>query len=252
MLRPILFLILPALVLWPLVPKSALAQSVVQEREYDQCIETAMRQPDIGYERALAWRDLGGGIAARHCVAVALYGLGHFSEAAQRLERLVQENEEAGLRVSLLSQAGNAWLMAGELERASATLSAGLVVAPKNIDLLIDRSLVFATKKKYWESVDDLNRALDIDPNNIDALIFRASAYRYLESLDLAADDANRVLELHDDHIAAYLERGNIRRLRGDDDGAREDWLQVLKRAPDSPAAGAARRNLEKMEIRAE
>lgn len=252
MLRPILFFISVMLLFWPLVPKSAQAQSAVQGREYGLCIETAMRQPDVGYERALAWRDLGGGIAARHCVAVALYGLRHFSEAAQRLELLVQESEEAGLRASLLSQAGNAWLMAGELERASAVLSAGLVVAPKNIDLLIDRSLVFATKKKYWESVDDLNRALDIDPNNIDALILRASTYRYLESLDLAADDANRVLELRNDHIAAFLERGNIRRLQGDDSGAREDWLQVLKREPDSFAAEAAQKNLERMKIRAE
>jgi hypothetical protein len=51
MLRPILFLVLPALVLWPFVPKSALAQSVVQEREYDQCIVTAMRQRAFWHER---------------------------------------------------------------------------------------------------------------------------------------------------------------------------------------------------------
>jgi tetratricopeptide (TPR) repeat protein len=252
MLRRTLMVILPALLLWPLWPGGGEAQSVVQEREYDQCIAAAMRDPKIGFERAIAWNSLGGGVAARHCVAVALYGLRHFGEAALRLERLAQENKDAGLRVSLLGQAGNAWLMAGEFERANAALSAGLELAPDNIDLLIDRSLVLAEARNYWETVDDLNRALDIDPDNTDALIFRASAYRYLDSLDLAADDVNRALELRGDHVAAFLERGNIRRLQGDDAGARDDWLRAIKLAPNSPAAGAARRNLEKMDIKAE
>lgn len=252
MLRPALIISLLALLLWPLRPESVAAENFVQGREYDQCIELAMREPEVGFERAMAWRDLGGGIAARHCVAVALYGLGHFGESALRLERLVQENADAGLRISLLGQAGNAWLMAGEIERANAALTAGLELAPNNLDLLIDRSLVLAAAENYWETVDDLNRALDIDPDNSDALIFRASAYRYLDSLDLAADDVNRALQLNGDHVAAYLERGNIRRLRGDNSGARDDWLQTIKLAPDSPAADAARRNLEKMDIKSE
>ncbi len=106
MFRPVLIIILLALLLSPIRPEGAVAQSAVQGREYDQCIELAMREPEIGFERAMAWRDLGGGIAARHCVAVALYGLGHFGESALRLERLVQENADAGLRISLLGQAG--------------------------------------------------------------------------------------------------------------------------------------------------
>ena len=211
-----------------------------------------MREPEAGFERAIAWRDLGGGIASRHCVAVALYGLGQFRDSALRLERLVQENVNPDLQVSLLSQAGNAWLMADELERAHAALSAGLELAPFNLDLLIDRSLVFAAAKNYWETVDDLNRALDVDPDNADALVFRASAYRYLDSLELAADDVNRALELRPEHVAAYLERGNLRRHSEDPAGAREDWLHAIKLAPNSPAAEAARRNLEKLDIKAE
>ena len=110
-------LILVALVLltWPLWPQGAAAQSVAQSREYDQCIEQAMREPEAGFERAIAWRDLGGGVASRHCVAVALYGLGQFRDSALRLERLVQENLNADMQVSLFSQAGNAWLMVDEL-----------------------------------------------------------------------------------------------------------------------------------------
>jgi len=230
----------------------AAAQNLVQSREYDQCIEIAMRQPETGFERALAWRDLGGGVAARHCVAVALYSLGQFREAALRLERLVQEITEQGLQTSVLSQAGNAWLMGEELERAHAALSAGLKLAPNNLDLLIDRSLVYAAAENYWDTVDDLNRALDVDPNNADALVFRASAYRYLDSLELASDDVNRALSFRPNHVAAYLERGIIRRLSANPDGAREDWMHTIRLAPDSPAASAARRNLERLDIKVE
>ncbi len=239
-----------ALLFWPiLAPQEAGAQSAVEAREYDQCIELAMREPEIGFERAIAWRDLGGDVPARHCVAVALYGLGQFGEAALRLERLAQENADPNLRVSLLGQAGNAWLMAEEFERAHAALSAGLDLAPFNFDLLVDRSLVYAAAENYWDTVDDLNRALDINPDNAEALVFRASAYRYLDSLELAEDDVNRALALRSDHVAAYLERGNIRRLNGDKEGAREDWLETIRIAPNSPAAEAARRNLERLDI---
>ena len=252
MRRAKLVLMVLGLLAGPLWPVATVAQSAVQSREYDQCIELAMREPDAGFERAIAWRDLDGGVAARHCVAVALYGLGQFHESALRLERLVQENVNPGLQVSLLSQAGNAWLMAEEYERAHAALSVGLELAPDHLDLLIDRSLVYAAAENYWDTVDDLNRALDIDPDNADALVFRASAYRYLDSLDLAADDVNRALGFKPDHVAAYLERGIIRRLSNDPNGARKDWLHTIKLAPDSPAAEAARRNLEKLDIRAE
>ena len=236
-----LALIALAILAWP---ASVGAQSAVQSREYDQCIDLAMHQPETGFERAIAWRDLSGGVAARHCVAVALYGLGQFSEAVLRLERLVQENADLGLQVSLLSQAGNAWLMAEEFGRAHAALSAGLDLAPENLDWLIARSLVYAAAENYWDTVDALNRA--------DALVFRASAYRYLDSLELASDDVNRALSLKPDHVAAYLERGIIRRLSRDPDGAREDWLHAINLAPKSPAAEAARRNLERLDIKAE
>ena len=244
-----LVLIVLAMLFWPV---AATAQNVVQSREYGQCIELAIREPGAGFERAIAWRDLGGGAPARHCVTVALYGLGQFHESALRLDDLAQANVNPELQISLLSQAGNAWLMAEEYERAHATLSAGIKLAPDHLDLLIDRSLVYAATNNYWESVEDLNRALYIDPNNADALAFRASAYRYLDNLDLAANDVNRALSLKPDHVAAILERGIIRRLSNNLNGARKDWLHTIKLAPDSPAAEAARRNLERLDIKAE
>lgn len=230
----------------------ALAQdSFAPSREYDACIAMAMQEPEYAFERAIAWRDLGGGEAAEHCVAVALYGLGHFGEAAMRLEDLASGPLGGNdmLRVALLGQAGNAWMMTGENERAYAALTTGLEIEPENVELLIDRSLARAELDDMWGAVDDLNMVLDIEPRHVNALVFRASAYRYLGSLELAADDANRALAMNPDHVAAYLERGNVRRLQGDDVGARDDWIAVLRRAPQSPAAEAARHNLERLDV---
>src|SRR5919108_545494 len=61
---------------------------VVRQREYEDCMTLARRVPADGYESALAWEGQGGGDPARHCAAVALIGMGKFTEAAERLESL--------------------------------------------------------------------------------------------------------------------------------------------------------------------
>lgn len=233
------------------MPALAAGTSDLQGDNYDQCLQTAVSDPEAAYEEASTWSDLGGGMPAKHCVAIALFGLGQFSEAAKRLEQLAQEptSDQKTLTPQLLGQAGNAWLMAGKYDRAYAALTAGLKIAPDSVELLIDRSLALAATQHYWETVDDLNHALDIDPNHVDALVFRASAYRYLGTLELATDDIDRALWLAPHNIPGLLERGNIRRLEGDDAGARADWLEVVTRAPESPAAEAARHNLERLDV---
>ena len=69
------------------------AKKVAAERakRYGECMATARRRPQDGFEDAIAWRAEGGGTAADHCAAVALIGLEQYSEAANRLERLAQD-----------------------------------------------------------------------------------------------------------------------------------------------------------------
>jgi tetratricopeptide (TPR) repeat protein len=234
-------------VAWP-----AAAQDPAQLREYDACMEEAMNDPELGFERASGWAKLGGGDPAHHCAAIALYALGHFEESATRLERLAESPRlaEPSLRAPLLSQAGNAWLMAGNPGRSHAALSVALEILPDDPDLLIDRSLALAAAKNYWPAVDDLDRVLDGNPENVYALTLRASAYRYLDQLELARDDAERALALDPENVSALLERGNIRRLQGDGDGARDDWIALLQLEPDGPVSEAARHNLERLDLR--
>lgn len=230
---------------------AAVAQEIDDARKYETCMNQVRQDPDKAFDTALAWRDLGGGDAARHCLAAALMGLKHYAEAAQRFERLAQEiKAEPAFKAKLLGQGAQAWLLDGKPGRAEAVLTAALKLAPDTPALLVDRAEARAALSAYWEAVDDLNRAVELDPRRPDAYVFRAAAYRMLDSLDLAEDDLAQALALNPLHPEALLERGIVRRLKGDDNGARRDWLKVLTVAPGTPTAEAAQRNIEKMDVK--
>ena len=220
--------------------------------QYTACIDGALRNPEPGFEDAIAWRDMGGGAPAKHCVAVALYALGQHTEAAKRLEDLARDGDTLSpeLRTSLLGQAGQAWMSASDYSRAYAALTAALKIAPNDIALLLERSLAAAGAESYFDAIDDLNRIIEQNPDHTDALAFRAAAYRHLGSLDLASDDVERALSVNPSHLGALLERGNLRMVRGDADGARKDWVRILALAPESAEADAARVNIEEMDIK--
>lgn len=226
-----------------------------QERSYQDCMVLARAAPADGLENAMSWAARGGGNGARHCAAVALIGLHQYREAAQRLERLAAELQADGnmaLGLSVLVQAGQAWILAGDTSRAHGVQSAAIEIAPDNVELLLDRAITRATAKNYWEAVDDLNRALDLAPGRPDVLILRASAYRTLDALDLARDDIALALTHAPNNPDALLERGMLRRLSGDDAGARGDWQRVIALAEGSPEAETARANLANLDAKAE
>lgn len=225
-----------------------------QERAYQDCMILARAAPADGLDSAASWAARGGGAGARHCAAVALIGLGQYREAAERLERLASDlrAEQAGLSAEVLAQAGQAWVLAGDTERAQAVQSAALEIEPDSVELLLDRSITRATAKNYWEAVDDLNRALDLAPGRPDLLILRASAYRYLDALDLARDDIARALARAPNNPDGLLERGMLRRLAGDSAGARADWLRVIGLAEGTATAEAARANLKNLDAKVE
>ena len=220
------------------------------EQEYAACMALTQSQPADALASASAWQANGGGQAARHCAAVAMIRLGRYDEAAANLDVLAQDLDpaEVDLRVGVLGQAGQAWLLAADAEHALAAQTAALALAPKNVELLIDRSISLITLTRYWEALDDLNAALDLAPGRPDILIFRASAYRYLESVDLALDDVERALALEPENPDGLLERGILHRIAGEPEAARRDWQRVLSVAAGTPAADMARDNLARLD----
>ncbi len=231
------------------------AQEIDHAERYRTCMAEARTAPQQAFEEALAWRGLGGGDAAEHCVAAALIGLGLHTEAAGRLERLAEKTRQnAEVKAGLLAHAAQAWILAEKNARAEAVLTAALILTPGDSALFVDRAQARAGQKDYYGAIEDLSKVIDSEhrPSDapVDAYVFRAAAFRLLDKLELALADAEKALALQPHHPDGLLERGILRRLRQNDDGARKDWLSVIRLAPDSPAADAARRNLESMDVK--
>ena len=249
------FTLLSAVVAAPVAAQERATLSDMHPADaYDQCVAQIDDNPEEAFEAALDWRDLDGGLPARHCVALALVALESYEAAAIRLEELADEMKgfPPDLLADVLGQAGRAWLLANELERAYAAATTGLQSDPNNVSLLVDRGEILATARSYWDALDDLNRALELSPNQLDALMFRAATYRLLDAAELAFEDIERALVIAPDRPEALVERGMLRRLQGDVEGARADWLKVLQVAPGSNAATIAQANIQRMELAAE
>ncbi len=230
--------------------KTDSGERIDEARQYLHCISLARQKPEDGWEEALAWTSLGGGEPAEHCAAVALFGLKSYAESATRLQDLAQKSHRSNLlRAGMLDQAGQAWLLDHQPEKAYAAITTALQLVPGAPDLLVDRAQALAEAKNYRDALKDLDQALAADPNRVDALVCRASARRILNNLDGAAADIASALAL--DHLDpdAWLEDGMVKRLRGDKTGARKAWMQVLTLAPKTPDAVTAQRNLELMDV---
>ncbi|WP_119301624.1 tetratricopeptide repeat protein [Dongia deserti] len=210
------------------------------------------RDPGGALDSAVEWERQGGGDAARHCKALALIRTGEVEDGALELERVAQAmpQDKAPLAAELFAQAGQAWIKAGNPQRALYTQDQGLKLDPNNVELLIDRALTYGTSGMYFEALDDLNAAVDLSPNNPDVYAMRAAAYRQLENPDLAEDNIEQALKLSPSHPAALLERGYLRRAKGDVAGARTDWLTVIQVQPGTDLASEAQKNIQKLDIR--
>jgi tetratricopeptide (TPR) repeat protein len=249
---------LPALLLLATglcAPPAAQAQrdASADAERYQKCMALARSsKPDAGWEMAAGWKAAGGAHPAEHCAAVALIGLKQYVEAAVRLEKLAADMVKGPpmLRADVLAQAGQAWLLAGQPNRAEGALTNALGISPNDADLLIDRAEAFAATKRYADAITDLDRAVELEPRRADALVYRASARRALQQYDAALADVERALRFAPDSPEALLERGNIRRLKGDAGGARQDWIRVSLLAPNTPADQAAKTNIERLDVK--
>ncbi len=228
------------------------ADNKMNSQRYANCMTLVQSKPEEAFRMASTWTGEGGGHAARHCAAAAMIGMGQPAKAAQRLEKLAQDMgpKKSAMRGDLLGQAASAWMIAAKPRAAYALQTKALELRPRDVELLIDRSISLASVGKYWDAIDDLNNALDIRPSRTEALVFRASAYRRLKIPELATADIHRALEIDPTHPGGLLEQGYIRLEAGDGEGARRDWIKIIRLAPLSPSAKTARLNLEKFDAK--
>ena len=216
--------------------------------QYDHCLSLAALNPAAALGVAGEWVRTRGGPPAEHCSAVALVGLKRYPEAASKLDALGRAPGVGDLRASLFDQAGNAWLLAGDVPRAVASFQAALALSGSDADLYADLARAEAAGGN-WRNVEaDLNAALALAPKRADLLVLRASARHALGNLKAARADVDWALMLKPNAAEALVERGSIARDRGDMKAARADFQAVLKQGQVGEAADAASRNLQALD----
>ncbi|EWY40342.1 hypothetical protein N825_37160 [Skermanella stibiiresistens SB22] len=225
-------------------------EAVERARQAASCLQMAEKTPKAAFESALTWQDRGGGDMARLCQAMALFHQGQFQASATRLEDLVptlgKDTPEGAS--SLLARAGWAWLRAGDSDKAEKAYTAAIDRSPRDPELLVDRAFARAESERYWDAIEDLNRAIGMAPKRAEPYLYRAGAFRALGNDSKALEDVGVALALEPGNPEALLLRGNLRAVTGNPDGAKSDWRSVMRIDPDTTSAKAASDNLARLQ----
>ena len=249
------FPIIAAGVLLGLAPADAAGVSMLDDpsltgaSRYERCLTLAKESAHDAVSAADAWHNAGGGAAALHCEALALTGLHRYAEAAVKLDQaaMVAPGAEHDLRIALYDQAGNAWLLAGNAEKAEAAFNTAVILSPGDEDILFDRARARAARHDWSGAESDLTRLLQLDGDRADAWVLRASARHAEGRRAEASADIAHALAVYPDYPEALVERGTMKLESGDANGARADWQTVIHDAPNGDAANAARQHLADM-----
>lgn len=207
--------LISALGLLQLAPMTDAGRAVqIEEAErLAACVELIETDPETAYEDGLAWLGNGARPAARQCTALALIGIGRVEEGAIRLEDLANAPDAGGLeeRTQYLSQAGNAWLLAGLPEAAITTLDNALKLKPDNPSLLKDRAAARLALENWHLAIADLDAVISARPADVDALELRARAKLALEQYTEALADVETARLHAPDSLVLTVLRGDIR-----------------------------------------
>ena len=212
------------------------------QRRYAECMKLARGEPLKALPMAEKWMGEGGGLGARHCVALAMFQSGKYAQAAAQFEAMARDmgQERPGLRAELWAQAGQAWMEAGAAEKASQAQSRALELKTDDPDLWVDRGLSYAAMQAWPRAIGDFDRAIRLRQDDVEVLVLRAAAWRNARDPRRALEDANRALTIAPDHSEALLERGFAYLAQGTRDAANRDFERVLRLVP--PSSAAARR----------
>ncbi|MBA4338594.1 MAG: hypothetical protein C0421_07085 [Hyphomonas sp.] len=179
----------------------------------EACVAKIETDPENAYEDSLAWSYEGNRPGARQCTALALIALGNYETGAERLESLATSTDGGSMeqRAIYLSQAGQAWIMAGAPEVAVVSFSDALTMAPGTVDLLLDRASAYILTEEWDTALSDLDLALANSPGFGPAHQLRAEVYLNKKSYDLAMRDVESAMAADPKNIDTLLVRGRVR-----------------------------------------
>lgn len=235
-------------------PPTPLPADPALAARYEACLDLATDAPVQAVDRATAWQAEGGRFFARQCRGIAYAQLERWTAAANDFIGAAQEAELAHDRhaAHYWAQAGNAWLAAGEPQKARAALDAALAAGTlTGLDLgeaRFDRARALVELGDLAGARRDIDAAL---PNaRADPLLWLASATlaRRMGDLPRAKADAIEAFQRARDDGAVLLEIGNIAYAEGDRKGAAMAWREAIARRPGTPAAETAQARLDALD----
>ncbi|MDI9407893.1 MAG: hypothetical protein QM523_01440 [Candidatus Pacebacteria bacterium] len=235
------------------------------EARYRACLAALKPDPVFAVEYARGWQEEGGGFAAIHCLALALYHQGHIIAAASTLHNLAQdmsplEGETSSkstvkLRSLILDQAGVLYDLGGDGGSAVTELTRAIKLNSDDPELLIDRAIILGKQSNWRGALSDLDLAVQKMPRNLaspslnDALLLRATALRHLGEFAAARQGIDQILSASPQHQGALIESGNLFSATGNVNGARRAWLAALAVQDQGEMAELARSLLQTLEL---
>lgn len=235
------------------------APALAQERydpsldpvRYDGCLRAIEADAAKVEQYAAEWQSLGGGLPARHCLALAQMHQGRNAAAERTLTEAatLAETTKSPMAADLWAQAGNAALLAGNVEGAVAHFSAGLAAAGefaprRSANLLIDRARARVEQTDLVGARQDLDLALARDPDISEGWLLSAALARRQQDLPRARADIEKATALAPQDADISFEKGNIEASAGDLEGARSAWRQAEQQGAGSDAAHLAAKAL--------
>ena len=247
---------------------SVSAQSF-DDSEYVECMNQARGDmPDKGLYTALKMRDDRLNIPARHCEATALFGLGEYGEAAERLEGMLVDmrlgigmpkinGERSSASKEMLGQiieiAAESWLLAEEGNRAFYVASQGVNLYENGDERLypyyVLRGQGLVMELDYDAALKDFKEATKLNAEATLAWMFLARVERIAGDLVEAEKAMQQALVTGMENDAVRLEAGSLAYVLGDKDAARRHWLWVALNTLNEETKLTAQTRLQALEL---
>ena len=127
-----------------------------------------------------------------YLTGVCHFHLGEFDKVVQELTQVIGYDQEYRKNVYLFL--GIAYKKLSMIEEALLVLGKALTLYPKYLDVLLLRAKILSKQKRFYDSVEDLNKCIKLDPDNIQAYISKADCLRNLTQFQEAINIYSQVL----------------------------------------------------------
>lgn len=246
---------------FPLMAQAQYFEDRADAMKYEDCIGLVAQDSSAALTVARKWIIDGGGVAAQHCEALALYEMGRPTDAATLFEEIADKltrgdgltdftKTNKNILITQLNYlAGVAWRTAGNLDKAYNALSSTIITLEKpdqyGYQIYIERGLVQFEMGDYKNAIKDYTAALDLNAEKIDGFLYRAESFRKLGEHIKARLDINAALSIDPRQPDLLFESGVNYRMQRNDEKALLEWGKLISLYPDSSWQKLAEDNIK-------